>query len=152
MKYKIILLIALLGVSCNARQNNAKLFFGKLVGQWQMTSIPMIEEWTLSEGQFSSKVYLVTSSDTVVTEQIRLVEQGRRMYYEANVTGHNDDKPVLFRLTEASEERVMFENEEHDFPRQIIYQFISADSLEAIIRGKKDGEANSVNFIYVRIK
>ena len=53
-------------------------------------------------------------------EDLRLVEMGGSVFYLAKVT-HNE-LPIPFRLVECGDDRLVFANPAHDFPRRLDYQ------------------------------
>jgi hypothetical protein len=57
---------------------------------------------------------------------------------------------VQFPLKEMSEERVVFENPDHDFPKRIIYQKMPNDQLLGRIEGIQNGQPASEDFIFDR--
>lgn len=54
---------------------------------------------------------------------------------------------TVFALAELSERRVVFENEEHDFPQRIIYER-AGDRLHARVEGIVDGEQRSSSWLF----
>lgn len=54
------------------------------------------------------------------TEELRLLEMGGAVFYVAKVS-HNE-LPVAFRLVECGEDRLVFANPAHDFPRRLEYR------------------------------
>jgi hypothetical protein len=53
-------------------------------------------------------------------EDLRLVEMGGSVFYLAKVT-HNE-LPIPFRLVDCGDDRLVFANPAHDFPRRLDYQ------------------------------
>ena len=45
-------------------------------------------------------------------------------YYVVNVKDQNNDKPVSFKLTSISLDKLVFENPEHVFPKKITYKLV----------------------------
>ena len=67
------------------------------------------------------------------------------------VVPHNEGA-VYFKMTEQSEDKVIFENPEHDFPQRIIYLRISNDSLHVKIEGLDKGVESNVDFYFRKTK
>jgi hypothetical protein len=72
--------------------------------------------------------------------------------YTATVEGQNDDKPVAFKLTTATEKQMVFENPKHDYPQKISYTQITPDSVVAKISGIQQGKPSSEQFSMKKIK
>jgi hypothetical protein len=68
------------------------------------------------------------------------------------VKDQNAGLPVAFTLTQASENRLVFENPAHDFPQKITYTRITGDSLLAEISGTINSEEKSQQFPMTRVK
>ena len=79
------------------------------------------------------------------TEDLRLVEMGGGVFYVAKV-GHND-LPVAFRLVECSDDRLVFTNPAHDFPRRLDYQRQPDGRLQVRV---SDGEEKGFALDFVR--
>ena len=88
------------------------------------------ENWMKPAGQS-----MIGMSQTVFTEHIQIREtNGQIAYIVALGMGA---KPVVFKLIKSSDNDVIFENPEHDFPQRIIYRRESADALFARIEGQR---------------
>jgi hypothetical protein len=62
------------------------------------------------------------------SEELRLVQMQGTVFYIAKVK-HNP-LPVAFALISCKNNRFRFENKDHDFPKQLDYQLLSADSMQ----------------------
>jgi Domain of unknown function (DUF6265)/Domain of unknown function (DUF4440) len=69
-------------------------------------------------------------------ETLRLVEMGDGVFYLAKVA-HNE-LPVAFRLVECGEDRLVFANPAHDFPRRLEYQRKPGDRLAVRVSDGSD--------------
>lgn len=126
-----------------------------LIGTWQCTSAEGIsyETWAkASEQEYVGKSYMLAEKDTVVFENIRLVQEQDGLFYIPAVTDQNKGLPIRFAGTTFSANVFVFENPEHDFPQRISYTKIGADSLVAEISGKKDGQELKQSFPMKRVK
>jgi hypothetical protein len=80
----------------------------------------------------------------VVSERLKLLNQQDGLFYIADVP--QNQQPVYYRASEITQEKFVFENPEHDFPKRIIYFVPHNDTLRARI----EGGSWHKNFIYVR--
>ena len=109
-----------------------------LIGSWQhaIDDAEIFETWTVhGEKEFHGMGYMIHDQDTVVYESIRLLEEEGQLYYIPTAKGQNDDQPVTFELMSGTENKLVFQNQEHDFPQLITYTKITHDSLVAEISG-----------------
>ena len=90
--------------------------------------------------------FVMNGKDTVFAETVRLEETGGKLKYIVTVPGQNNGQPVPFEMTSATENQLVFENSQHDFPSKIIYNKITADSIMAEISGMQKGKPASQQF------
>lgn len=64
----------------------------------------------------------------------------------------NIEVPVHFAAKAVSETKLVFENQQHDFPQIISYTRMGSDSLIAEISGIKKGEKEKRTFPMKRLK
>ena len=95
---------------------------------------------------------MVKVQDTIVFENIRLVQEKEGIFYIPVVKNQNDGLPVRFVAKTISDTKLIFENPEHDFPQIISYTKISSDSLVAEISGTKNGQIQRQTFRMKRVK
>ncbi len=122
-----------------------------LLGEWQRTNErperTSLEVWELQENGDLAGVGLTTEGDKVVfKETLKLQLEGDKIQYIADVS-HNDEATV-FELSSLEEKKIVFENPQHDFPKQISYELISADTLHAVI----SGNGKEIIFQFKRLK
>lgn len=129
-----------------------------LPGDWEMRSPKGItrESWqrvndTLFQG-FSA--FLLPSGDTASYEHIKLIRNENTWWYIPTVSNQNEGKEVRFRLTNATDTSMIFENKTHDFPQRIGYIRTSATSIHAYISGpsKEAGKEKQIDFKYTKTK
>ncbi|MGB6037922.1 MAG: DUF6265 family protein [Cryomorphaceae bacterium] len=126
-----------------------------LLGTWEnpTTRGSVYEHWVkLNAREFEGKSYMLSETDTVVFETIRLVEEDGHLVYIPTVRDQNDSLPVRFRSTVVAEGKLVFENKAHDFPQVISYRQINPDSLVAEISGTKSGTEQRRFFPMRRVK
>lgn len=126
-----------------------------LVGTWEnkTTRGSVYETWqNAADGELHGKSYAVKGGDTLVFETVRLAKEKDVLYYIPTVPNQNQGKAVRFKATSIKEDRLTFENPEHDFPQVITYTRISEDSLVAEISGTRQGQVRKQTFPMRRIK
>lgn len=153
-----LILLLLVIVSCkNSDSNkNEKIKAASwLLGNWENKSADgnLTENWEkLNDSTFQAQSYYIKEKDTVHFESIILQQKGENLTYTATVKGQNNDKPVVFKLTTATNKQVSFENLKHDYPQKISYNQITPDSLVAKISGIQQGKPSSEQFSMKKIK
>jgi zinc transporter ZupT len=126
-----------------------------LEGTWRMqTKQGSIHEvWRkLSKHHLRSTGFFVKGTDTVITERVSLQNLDKGIFYTSTVEEQNNRRPVSFKLTGSTGSTFTFENPLHDFPKRIVYQLVSADSIHAYIDGGPAGAEKRNDFYYSRIK
>ncbi|MFP8894067.1 DUF6265 family protein [Chryseobacterium sp. EZn1] len=126
-----------------------------LIGTWENKTQKgsIYETWTKSgQNEFSGKSYSVKDKDTIVFENIRLLQEKNGLYYIPTVKNQNDGLPVRFVAKAISENQLVFENPQHDFPQIIAYTKITSDSLITEISGTKNGQNRRQTFPMKKVK
>jgi Domain of unknown function (DUF6265) len=126
-----------------------------LVGTWEnKTSRGSIyENWSkTNQIELAGKSYMIKQKDTIVFENIRLLQDKDGLFYIPVVKNQNGGLPVKFAATTISKEKIVFENAQHDFPQIISYTKINKDSLVAEIAGTKNGKERKQVFPMKRVK
>jgi len=121
-----------------------------LQGCWE-TSSPqrtIEEQWTSPlAGSMIGMGRTVRAGKLVEYEFVIIREQSDRLAYEAHPSGQPS---AVFLSNTATDEMVVFENPEHDFPQKVGYQRMGADSLLAWIEGNDKGKPRRIEFAYRR--
>jgi Domain of unknown function (DUF6265) len=128
---------------------------GWLLGTWQNQSPEGVatEVWKQeNDSVYAGSSHFVIGQDTVSSESIRLEASGQSLAYVPTVKGQNNDAPVRFTLSTATDKQMVFENPAHDFPQKISYTLVGADSLVAEISGTVEGQAQSQAFPMKRVR
>lgn len=126
-----------------------------LIGTWENKTQrgSIYETWTkVGNNEFSGRSYSVKDKDTIVFENIRLLQEKSRLYYIPTVKNQNEGLPVRFVAKAILKNQLVFENPEHDFPQIITYTKITSDSLVAEISGVKNGQKHIQTFPMKRVK
>ena len=152
----LLLLLAI--VSCKDSDANEKEKIKAanwLLVNWESKSVEgnLTENWKkVNDSTFQAESYFIKEKDTLHFESITLQQKGEELTYSAAVKGQNNDKPVAFKLTTATEKQMIFENPKHDYPQKISYTQITPDSLVAKISGVQQGKPSSEQFSMKKIK
>ncbi|MBO9151544.1 DUF6265 family protein [Chitinophaga sp. GCM10012297] len=128
---------------------------GWLTGTWEHKTPRGItyETWKkVSADELQGASYSLEGNDTTIFESVRLLQKEGRLYYVPTVKGQNNGQPVSFALKQATDEQLVFENPQHDFPQTVSYRRIGADSLVAQISGTRNGQFRTVVFPMKKIR
>jgi len=126
-----------------------------LIGNWESKTHEgsTFETWNqLNEHEYAGLSYMLNGKDTVVFENIRLVQEQGSLFYIPVVKDQNEGLPVRFEIKNISATQLIFENPQHDFPQIISYIKVGADSLVAAISGKMNGQEQKQTFSMKRVK
>lgn len=126
-----------------------------LIGTWENKTKrgSIYETWTkASDVQFTGKSYALKNNDTTVFETFELVQKQNSLFYIPTVKNQNNNLPVSFSLQSISDDKLVFENPEHDFPQIISYTRVTPDSLVAEISGKNNGQERKQTFPMKKIR
>ena len=150
------IIILLAAVSCQKKESAEKDKIKAadwLIGNWENTSSDGIlsENWEkVNDSIFSATSYFIKGKDTLHSESIVLSQKGEQLTYKATVKGQNNDKPVDFPSTGETENKLTFENPQHDYPQKITYTKGANNTLTAEISGKLQGKLTTERFIFVK--
>jgi hypothetical protein len=112
----------------------------------------LYESWkVVSEKEMRCRSYKLHGADTIVLENVQLVERDSGIFYIPIVSDQNDRKPIPFRLIDVEKNSYTFENKRHDFPQRVIYKLVSQDSMFARIEGTLAGSIKASDFRYRRV-
>jgi len=115
-------------------------------GKWKMDTdkAEIYEEWIVSNGtELTGKSFSVVEGEEIVSEILYLKKFGEQWAYVAVPEGQNI---ALFALIEYTPKQFIFENEEHDFPQRINYEFHKGGKLTATVEGLINGEIKRREF------
>lgn len=126
-----------------------------LLGTWKRDTAKSVtyESWRrLSSRTFEGESHRIAKAtgDTVFTEYLLLAEMGSEVFYIPKVA--ENEYPVPFKLISSENDRVIFDNPDHDFPQRITYQRNAEGSLTALVGGKLDGEDKQIEFRFTRVE
>ena len=125
-----------------------------LSGTWkfEMGKSAAIEEWQeITASTFEGAGYSVKgeTGDTTLVESLRLVNMHGDIFYMPYVK-HNP-APVAFKLVYATQDSFVFENQQHDFPKKIIYIKKDNTRFEAYVEGHEKGKFKSFTLYFNRV-
>jgi len=127
-----------------------------LVGQWEGIQGTGIyhEEWgKINENELKGRAYMIKKGEIINNELLKITEditdENSEIYYIADVS-HNP-APVSFKLTFLNENKVVFENPEHDFPQKITYEKNNDESLTAVVEAIVNGKNKKIEYFLKRI-
>ena len=147
------LLAMLLTTWSNANQKSGVEQLEWISGCWVMDDGKERTEETWMKPAGKSMIGMsrtVAGGKTVHTESAQIRETNGQIAYI--VTLGMGAKPTVFKLVKSSDNEVVFENPEHDFPQRIIYRRESAEALFARIEGAEKGVNKAMDFRYKRSK
>ncbi|MDD2821923.1 MAG: DUF6265 family protein [Flavobacterium sp.] len=155
--FTILVLLLVVAACKNSDSNkNDKIKASQwLLGKWQSKSTDgyLQETWKkVNDSTFQATSYYIKEEDTLHFETITLQQKGEELTYSAAVKGQNDDKPVAFKLTTATEKQLVFENPKHDYPQKISYTQTTPNNLVAKISGIQQAKPTSEQFSMKKIK
>lgn len=121
-----------------------------MAGCWEITTETSLteEHWTAPDaGSMLGVNRLYRSSKLWSTEFMKIVEDSAGVTLIAKPQNQAE---ASFRATEINQSRVVFDNPAHDFPRRIVYENRSPDSLFAWISEDVSFEGRRIVFPFVR--
>lgn len=136
MRSLIVLLSLALVLPLSAETKISELSW--MTGRWAATvgEVEMEELWSTARGGVLLGMHRDISKKRTSFEFMRIAETADGITLFAQPGG----KPaVAFRMIESGEQRVVFANPDHDFPKRVVY-WINGERLCARVEG--DGEAN----------
>ena len=120
-----------------------------MAGSWEQSGRERVmETWTAPSHGMMVGASLTTSAGRRTFEFMRIVDTAEGMSYLASPGGR---PAVEFKLREAGDRKVVFENPGHDYPQRITY-WKDGDVLAARIEGSVRGQARSEEWKYQPVK
>jgi hypothetical protein len=148
--------ISLLLFSCTTTSKNEKIKASEwLVGEWKNESKEGIvtENWSkTNDSTLVAGSFFVKEKDTLHFENSKLIEKDGELIYETIIQGQNNDKPIVFPLLSETENELVFENLQNDYPQKIKYQRNSKTAITISISGKQAKKFVSEQFKMTKSK
>jgi len=110
-----------------------------LLGDWVShdDDRTITESWTKrSDSTFEGQGVTMQGTTRIQGESLRLVQMEQGVFYIAKVA-HNP-LPIAFELTQCAAQRLVFENNAHDFPKRLEYAARHADELTVQVSDGRD--------------
>ena len=149
-QFFLFLSVSLLLFSCTNNSKNEKIKASQwLLGQWKNTSEEGIisENWSQpNDSTLIASSFYIKEEDTLHFENIILKEKEGELVYETTIKGQNNDKPILFPLLSETENELIFENLQNDYPQKIKYQRNSKSGITISISGTQAKKIVSEQF------
>ncbi|MBL0356614.1 MAG: hypothetical protein IPP72_06805 [Chitinophagaceae bacterium] len=108
----------------------------QLIGTWAMPvkGGKLCEEWRMQDDHtMLGKSYKVSGTDTTLLETVTLTKEGNAIFYIPTAIGQNHNQSVRFKLSSFSGQAYIFENQAHDFPKRIVYEFTGNNTMHAYV-------------------
>ena len=149
-------LFSLLLFSCTTTSKNEKIKASEwLVGEWKNESKEGIvtENWfKTNDSTLTAGSFFIKEKDTLHFENIVLREKDGELVYETIIQGQNNDKPIVFPLLTETENELVFENLQNDYPQKIKYQRNSKTVITIAISGTQAKKVVSEQFKMTKVK
>ncbi len=126
--------------------------FAWMAGHWmsEENGARTEEVWLAPAGGFLLGMNrVVGKSGRGSFEFLRIEQRQAGIVYVASPGGRS---PTDFLLADFGEGFVLFENPQHDFPRQIRYELHSSDELHARVSGDVNGKEESEEWTWKRVR
>lgn len=95
-----------------------------LLGNWQSEDKQTIEIWRkASQSTYEGDTFAIEHGESSHQESLLLSRMGTHIYFIAKP--EQNPTPVVFALTSCSEDQILFQNLNHDFPNNIAYKKIT---------------------------
>jgi hypothetical protein len=119
-----------------------------LTGRWKMEGKQIIESWNrTSDSSISGMAISQESGDTKVLEVLKIFDENGKFYYSATVNDQEEQGTIRFPLVFYNEDKLVFENTAHDFPKEIEY---SIDDTKKILTVHLRGNDNGKTFKFIK--
>ncbi len=154
MKYAFTLLLIIVLIAFSKQETGFKKLY-ILKGTWKTETRrgAIYEEWkkesaTLMKG----RSYKFKDADSLVLENVSLAQELKDVFYIPVTINQNNQKPVKFKMASSGNNKFVFENPAHDYPKRIVYEIVNADSVHAFIDDDNDASDKRRHFYYSRLK
>jgi len=107
-----------------------------MTGTWKAQGAEEFEVWEQeSDLSYSGYAYRIKNGEKVIWEKMRVFKQSGVWRLAVRVPEQNEGESVIFILETDPSKEFLFMNEEHDFPKRILYRRNSATEWIADVRG-----------------
>ena len=154
MKYAFSLLLIIVLIAFRKQETGfEKLYI--LEGTWKAETRrgAIYEEWKKESAiSMKGRSYKLKDADTLLLENVSLVQEEKDVFYIPVTINQNNQQPVKFRMASSANDKFVFENPAHDYPKRIVYEIVNADSVHAFIDDGNKASGKRRHFYYRRLK
>jgi hypothetical protein len=130
--------------------------FRWLIGSWAMQTKDGViaEKWKAgNDSILTGKSALIKNDTTIIpSENLEFAYRDNNYYYIVTWLQRSNQQPVAFIITSFSDTGFVAENQQHQFPKRIIYQLINNDTIHAWIDAGPEKPEKRADFYYARKK
>lgn len=143
--------MVLVSTSCGPKENEFRDNFRWLSGKWSGVNddIQIVEHWMWDKHRFEGTGYHIDDGDTVFKEFLFLEEYN-------GVAGFTivfgESGPYTFALKQSDGQVFVFQNQDHDFPSEIIYRLDSDSALTITLIGNGNPIKEEQSYQLLRTK
>ena len=102
-----------------------------ILGTWEQkdkSEVIFYELWEkVNDTVIVGKCYALNDEDTIISKTIQLIQRQDSLFYIPFIIRGNSHFPMSFFLVSASENKLLFENFNHDFPQKILYEKMGSE-------------------------
>ena len=153
---KLCLLFILFTAAFSVSAQKASLkSFDFMLGKWEMKTKTgkIVERWQLHKDSLTGQSHrFKETGDSVLTESIVLKKIKGEWKFCVKGYEKNNEGTTHFKLMSSQNNTFTFENKQHDFPQQIVYQNKGKAELLAWIEGDMGGKHRKIEFPYKRVE
>jgi hypothetical protein len=123
-----------------------------LQGCWEASfpSVTIEENWMAPRGDSMVGVSRTVRDGRLIEHEIVILREASGLFtYEAHPSGQ---EATTFSAVEVSDSMIVFRNPAHDYPQEVGYRRVGADSLLAWIDGQSHGKRRRIEFPYARVR
>ena len=127
-------------------EDNGLADFKWIIGHWNYKELnpPAIEQWSMEGGDMLvGKGSVIVDGDTILVEDMRIskTEEGLKLSLKTMPDGE-----IVLNIISCDEDSIVFENEDIDFPKKMIYKKIGEHQRETMVSGKLNGQDTTLTF------
>ena len=153
-KLALLLIIGSTFLSCKSEPKSSVKEISWLEGKWTaiVQGNNVQEQWTLvGDSIWKGESIFVREGETLFTEMMTIALKDGKFLFVTAISDQNEGDDIIFKETERTATKIVFENPKHDFPQVITYETSGKDKLKAYISGKLNGEAQRIDFDFRRM-
>ena len=150
MAFRIVLCVAIVLATASARADDLSRL-AWLGGCWKSATgeAGSEEQWLPAAGETMLGVgRTVKQGKTVAHEFMEIRSTNGALAFTATPSGQ---KTATFPMLRISDNEVVFENLQHDFPHRVAYKLEAPGKLAARIEGMRGGNPRVINFPLLRV-